>query len=398
MANRHHPKLISGIMPFRYANVNLLRRMGGLDLVYRLRFSGIFIWKWSQFKESFFKSFAADKRGIVMGPGDSHIGQALQEGRLWGFTQKLSPASPHASSPHAFTTSLGKSWACPARRVDTKPSTKESMTSKPLPGWNPEGGYGLLKPAFSSSYRAAILSRTDGNLPLTIRQSPETELSHHSNRSCGPVKPALVPSPQAIILPGTKENPPMAIRGRYGFDRSRYSNLSHSPVKPALISFSQPRTTVSPSTSGIPSIVIEYRSRVDLSLFSNHSHRLVEPALASSSQASMLSRADECPTAVMKQKPKVDLSHYISSRTDGTSAQMDWAKGRVWAHYPSAEMEYVTPRHPSIPIEKESSLDNARKEDSSKPPAININRLSDRVYFLIERRLKIDRERRGIYA
>ncbi|HSD58558.1 MAG TPA: hypothetical protein VLB04_10280, partial [Methanotrichaceae archaeon] len=98
LANRHHPKLISGIMPFRYANVNLLRRMGGLDLVYRLRFSGIFIWKWSQFKESFFKSFirdviylrpspgfsgrgakgdATDKRDIGMGPGDSHIGQAL---------------------------------------------------------------------------------------------------------------------------------------------------------------------------------------------------------------------------------------------------------------------------------------------------------------------------------
>lgn len=77
---------------------------------------------------------------------------------------------------------------------------------------------------------------------------------------------------------------------------------------------------------------------------------------------------------------------------------MDWAKGIVWAHYPSAEMEYVTPRHPSIPIEKESSLDNARREDGSKPPAINISQLSDRVYSLIERRLKIDRERRGIYA
>ncbi|HSD58619.1 MAG TPA: hypothetical protein VLB04_10585 [Methanotrichaceae archaeon] len=96
--------------------------------------------------------------------------------------------------------------------------------------------------------------------------------------------------------------------------------------------------------------------------------------------------------------PKVDLSHYISSRTDVTAAQMDRAKGRLPVLHPSAEMEYAVPRHPSIPIEKESSLGDARREDGSKPPAINISRLSDRVYSLIERRLKIDRERRGIYA
>jgi hypothetical protein len=414
LANRRHPRLISGIVPFRYANVDLLRRMGGLDLVYRLRFSGIFIWKRSLFKESFFKSSirdvmylppspgfsgrgdkgdAVDKRGIGMGPGDSYIGQALQEGSPRGFIQKRSLVSPHV-----FMISIGGSWARSARRADTKPSTKRSMASGPLPGWNPEEGYSLLKPAVTSSYRVAALSRTDGDLPLAIRQSPEIELAHHSNRIYRPIKPALVPSFQNIILPGTKESPPMAIGDRYGFDRSSYSNLSHSSIKPVLISSSQSQTTVPPSTSGILSIMVGHRSKVDISLFSNRDLRPARPVFASSSQAYMLSRADESPAAVMKQKPKVNLSQYIPSRTDCTAAQMDWAKGIVSALHPPAEMEYAAPRHPSIPIEKESGLADARREDGSRPPAINISRLSDRVYSLIERRMKIDRERRGIYA
>lgn len=62
--------------------------------------------------------------------------------------------------------------------------------------------------------------------------------------------------------------------------------------------------------------------------------------------------------------------------------------------HPSASMVYALPSSP--PVEQVVKQGAVIKTVEPKPPAININKLSDRIYSMIESRLKIDRERRGV--
>jgi hypothetical protein len=142
--------------------------------------------------------------------------------------------------------------------------------------------------------------------------------------------------------------------------------------------------------------VIRRGPEVEVSLYSNHGYRSAKPVLLLSSQATISSRSDESPPTMIRQKPEVDLSFDASARTDGTAPQMAWAKSRTSDWQSPAEMRYAATLHSSL--EKDKSSEGASLKSSSKPQAININKLSEKVYSIIERKLRIDRERRGIYA
>ena len=133
--------------------------------------------------------------------------------------------------------------------------------------------------------------------------------------------------------------------------------------------------------------------------------------------------------AAAVRKASTGVSHYSLAGEDRAAGEAAWAARRCReAEFPyvrmehkaalalPAEMQFAAVRPASREIENEtqtqtrtraeqisekssrSSSDDAISKGGSKPPAINISKLSDQVQFMIERKIKIDRERRGIYV
>lgn len=124
----------------------------------------------------------------------------------------------------------------------------------------------------------------------------------------------------------------------------------------------------------------------------------------------------------IKRRQEIDKSYNLSSEIDGPPAQAILVNRKYLADQPPpVEMEYEAIRAPSDEMPRADSvnspsfkMDNkepnplsvergvrpecAGLRDISKPPTINITKLSDQVQNMIEKRIKIERERRGIYV
>ena len=62
------------------------------------------------------------------------------------------------------------------------------------------------------------------------------------------------------------------------------------------------------------------------------------------------------------------------------------------------EIEHVTSKHTEIVKERviERELDSKPPQFTPQPPGIDVDRMADQIYQLIERRARIERERRGL--
>lgn len=478
LSSRHLLRRKSRIMPFRNMDTRLVRRRRDLDLVYRIHFGGIFIWKWSGFKESTRKSSmrdatlfrlapaiapvfserrikydAPDKRDLGMGLKGSYRGKDLQNWHMSLFLPKLYQSN---SPPHSKFLSHSKSHS--GETADRISSTWRGKASRLLPDWRSDRGYSLLKTAFRSSFRAAsFLSGTEENPGRGTKEQSGFNLTHFSSRNPNiPVerafgllpdwrfdqgdsllKTAFRPSFRASFLPGTEENHERVPKKQSGFDLTHFSDRNANPVEPALISSSPisvsyrtggrafgltrrwsdgtafrspdqspPQLKPAPysssqfiqlvGTSGIKTTGIVRRSGTGATLNSNHVHRRALPASSLSPHATVSSQPDEGLPAMIKKKPEINRYFDTPGMGNGMQAQMAWAKSGTSERQSSAEIRHAS----NLPhsLEKEEISDETGRKSSFKPQAININKLSEKVYSIIERKLRIERERRGIYA
>lgn len=447
----HLPRPISVIMPFPYFSTGILRNKRGMDLVYRSLSRWIFIWNSSRFVENFLhcsmkslnyiclnpgrsagveKLDMADKGGRAAKPKDIPLEKIVQKSILFGSMQKLSLASIPASMRSMQESKLAKPALVLSSLDTVLPRRDESphweIAKKPGKDVPFEPGRGPVRPTLVFPAQAIMQHRTDEEHPSRIIKRAEMDVPYDTNR--GVARPTLVLSSQAVLQHRMDEGFPRATTKRTEADVPY--DINRGQVKPTLVFPSlatmQHRTDEEP-----PSVIIK-RHKTDVPF--DASRGLARPTFILSSQAilqhrmnegfpraiskrpekdvpydtnrglarpalvlcSMHHRTDEGHPRMIGQKPEVEAPFDLSAKTDLQGAQIIWANSRMSARPPPAEMEYAPYLHTSIKREI-GSEDEGPKQDA-RPPSIDIGRLSDQVCSIIERRLKIDRERCGVYA
>lgn len=91
----------------------------------------------------------------------------------------------------------------------------------------------------------------------------------------------------------------------------------------------------------------------------------------------------------------LDFAEDLTIISAGIKTASDLAK--AYRRYP--ELEHVEPVQTKIVREREVLKEKISEPDSGrKSIAVDLNRISDQVYSMIERRVRIERERRGLYG
>jgi len=94
--------------------------------------------------------------------------------------------------------------------------------------------------------------------------------------------------------------------------------------------------------------------------------------------------------------PPLDFAEDLDRSLAGINATASDPR-RIYRRYP--ELEHVEPVRAKIIEEREVLRENKSEPDLGRQFIdLNLNRLSDQVYSLIEKRIRIERERRGLYG
>jgi len=94
--------------------------------------------------------------------------------------------------------------------------------------------------------------------------------------------------------------------------------------------------------------------------------------------------------------PPLDFAEDLDRSLAGINATASDPR-RIYRRYP--ELEHVEPVRAKIIEEREVLRENKSEPDLGRQLIdLNLNRLSDQVYSLIEKRIRIERERRGLYG
>ena len=395
---------------------------------------------------------ASDKRREESKPINKYPGQILLRTSINSIVPNMHQVTIPASIRSSFE---DKSWTISAKGVDREPSRPRKKSSGPLLNLITCHGCCPVNPGLVLSSQVIMCPGTKEisskkTVPRTfeissarIRQGREVLVPNNRLRSHDLANPGLVLSSQAIMCPGTKESPSKktvprtfeisSARIRQGREVLVPNNRlrSHDPVNPGLVLSSQaimqPRTNESSPKSMVPRTFEIYPDRIRQGrevCVHNHrfqSHDPVNPGLILSSRTVVFPRSIAGLPIAMKKRPGFDISHDFSAGTDRSAVRTARANRRYMADLPpsvqmehkavgplSVEMEYAVARSTSVEmeykaplsfsVEKEAGSEDVGWRYDSKPPAINMNKLSDQVYSIIERKIKIERERRGIYV
>ncbi|MHC1599508.1 MAG: hypothetical protein ACXQS5_01620, partial [Candidatus Methanospirareceae archaeon] len=107
---------------------------------------------------------------------------------------------------------------------------------------------------------------------------------------------------------------------------------------------------------------------------------------------------DRKPVVVNHRSSPIDLPiPHLLHRAIGTKPDSSRAERTdIYRTYP--EIEHAAPTNTEVIKERviEKEVDFKPPQIASQPSGIDANRLADQIYQLIERRVRIDRERRGL--
>ncbi|GEM_PF-2286656 len=285
---------------------------------------------------------------------------------------------------------------------------------------NRNQSHDLLSYSLFLSSRAMMQSWTNESSPERTKQGLKVHHHHiHRNQIHDLVNSSLMQFAQVIMRPGTNESPLKGMVPR-NFEISSEStrqgredyvqnnrNQSHDLLSSSLFlssrammlswtNESSPKRTA-PRTFEISPAGIMRGGKVHVPNHRNQSHDHVNPCLILSSRALLSPGCIGNLPLTMKQRPGIDISHDVSAGPDRSAVQTAWANRRYQTDMPpSVLMEFKA--LPLRSVGKEIRLEDARWRDDSKPPSINMSKISDQVYSMIERKIKIERERRGIYV
>lgn len=448
LAGRHLLRRLSGLMLLRQRDSDILRCEARLDLVYRSLARGFFKTSSTRSPENISHSYAGNMTyinlsfglvgketrvvlakkggasGSAMNPGYRTSSPVLTESPMRAAKPMLTLATIPAFVRHGDISGIGST----GREIKGS-SARDAMTQglllaqwrreKPMEG-GPDG-----TPIMASNSAAQVLQRAQSNPQRIVSDTKPAatlrsaaQVFHRAEegpwRILSDTKPAA-----AQVLPGNQER----IQEIVGDAKPGTASGSAAQV---FHRAEDPRQTISDTK---PAVTLRSAAQM-LHRTGESPRRLIgdaRPAMALRSAAHVLSRAEEDPQRifgsqrliavpdsaareqnrvpggpplVIRQRPKINVPDPLSGEDypamDYWDHQQTSTRGTMEARHPSARMEYAVP--PSPPVERESRQQGVVKKEEQKPPAININKLSDRIYSMIESRLKIDRERRGVYG
>ncbi len=423
LARRHVLRLPSGLLPLRLRGSGILRRKARLVLVYRSLARGFFGMKSSRLTENILHSsggnmtqihlsfslvaketrILAEKGGTgakATGRGYNSSHLAFTESRLRAASPMLTLATIPTSVGHRDVSGTGLS------RGEIKgSSTRDSVAQRVLPAqWRaqrPKEGDREGKPVTTSNYAAQVLQRTQeipkriiSETKPAVSMKSEAQVLHRNQTSSQQIADdtnhGMALRSAAQVFHETEEDPGRIIGDtKLTVTMKSAAQMLHriqeSPQR--LIGDARPAMALRSATQ-----VLHRAQENPQEIFGSQ-----RPIVVLDSVAREQYRVPGGTPLVIGQSPKIDIPD-LQSGEDYPSkdylAHQRTSAQRPEARHPSARMEYAVP--PSPPIEREARPQGVVKKEEPKPPAININKLSERVYSMIESRLKIDRERRGV--
>ncbi len=389
LAGRHLPRLITSSKPFPIINTGVLHRKMKLDLMYRSLTDWIFIWRPSWFTENFFRSSIRSMSYIYR-----HQGSADWRGKTGLEGQRGSAVKTRDNYPDR--------------------ALVESISISSVSNQHPASISALLKPGYASRINQAIDENkgSENNILGNAGSTKEIRVGdnylsqiHQENLLTSPVQKQHWDSIPRLLEPGYVSKITLAGKEekRWMNHGRRISKPSHSHIhlvhsiekRSYLLSY---QAAMQLMTNGRIPALIGQKTKAGISFNSSQDYRITKPALVLSSQAAIQPMTNKRIPIMIRQRSDLDITYGTPEGIVGTAAQIAWADRITGGQHHSADIEYTAPPRP--PAENNRRLESAiiREKDNLKSTAINIKRLSDQVYSIIERKLKIDRERRGIYV
>lgn len=446
LAGRHLLRRLSGLMLLRQRDSDILRRKARLDLVYRSLARGFFKMSSTRSPENIPHSYAGNmtyihlsfglvgkETRVVLAEKGGASGSAMDPGYRTS-SPVLTESPMRAAKPMLTLTTIptfvrqGDISRMGSTGGEIKgASARDVMAQGLLPAqWrreNPMEGGPDGTPIMASNSAAQVLQRAQSN-PQRIASDTKpaatlrsaAQVFHRTEegpwRILSDTKPAA-----AQVLPGNQERIQKIVSdAKPGTALGSAAQVIHRAEDPRqTISDTEPAVTLKSAAQILhrtvesprwligdarPTMALRSRAQV-LPRVEEDPQRIFSsrrPIAVPDSAAWEQNRGPGGPPLVIRQSPKIDVPDPLSGEDypamDYWHHQQTSARGTTEALHPSARMEYAV--SPSPPVERESRQQGVVKKEEQKPPAININKLSDRIYSMIESRLKIDRERRGV--
>jgi len=396
LASRHLLGRMSYLLPLRPKG-SRSHRKAKLPLVYRSLIGGISGRDATGFTENILHSYAGNMTHI-------HLS--------FGFLRKeTSGLSAEKGGMGARATEAGCSSSLSTSPESRLRAAKPMLTLAMIPAFMGQGDMSRTasagrenKGSYAGDERTPALlpaqwltkrpkeGRTEGRpvLPVTSAAQMLQKTEKSPGRLIGEAKPSAALRSVSRMLHRTEESPERHV-----------SDIKPAAMRSAAQMFNRtkenPERTISDAK---PAAALRSAARM-LHRTKESPERLVgdaQPAVGLASFVQTQYRGLNGTPLVTRQSPKIDVGDPLAGADypamDFWTNQRTLGQSTMDAPNLSAPMVYAVPTSP--PVERESKKEVIVKREEPKAPAINISALSDRIYSMIESRLKIDRERRGV--